>query len=212
MLAGGRSTRMGTSKAALRWDGATLLARTCAILARAVGGPLLVVGSPGRELPALPPGVRAVADPKEGRGPLQGLATGLAAVASAADVAFVCATDLPFLQAAFVRRVLAALGAQVDLALPVVRGRPQPLAAAYRTAVAPLAEARLARGDLRLLGLAAEVCVARLDEAALLSDPALAAADPALRSVVNVNDPAAYAAARRRVGRDGPALPLGEEG
>lgn len=203
---------MGTSKAALEWDGTTLLARTCDVLARAVDGPLLVVGSPDRELPALAPGIRVVADPEEGGGPLLGLATGLAAVASAADAAFVCATDLPFLHPAFARRVLAALGEQTDLALPVVRGRPQPLAAAYRTALVPLVRARLARGDLRLLGLTTEVRVARLDEAALLSDPALAAADPALQSVVNVNDPAAYAAARRRVDRGRRAPPAGEEG
>lgn len=201
---------MGTSKAGLEWDGATLLARTCAILARAVDGPLLVVGSPDRALPALPPGVRVVTDPEEARGPLLGLATGLAAVEPAADAAFVCATDLPFLHPAFVRRVLAALSGTTDLALPVIRGRPQPLAAAYRTAAAPLARARLARGDLRLLGLADDLRVVRLDDAALLSDQTLAAADPGLQSVVNVNDPAAYEAARRLVGRDLGAPPTGE--
>ena len=44
-----------------------------------------------------------------------------------------------------------------------------------------------------------EVCrVRRLDEAALLADPALAAFDPALDSVLNLNEPADYDAARAR--------------
>jgi molybdopterin-guanine dinucleotide biosynthesis protein A len=40
--------------------------------------------------------------------------------------------------------------------------------------------------------------VSRADEALLLADPVLAAADPGLDSLVNVNDPAEYAAALAR--------------
>jgi molybdopterin-guanine dinucleotide biosynthesis protein A len=44
-----------------------------------------------------------------------------------------------------------------------------------------------------------EQCAVRqLDDAALLADPVLAAHDPALDSVVNVNTPEDYAAARDR--------------
>jgi molybdopterin-guanine dinucleotide biosynthesis protein A len=46
--------------------------------------------------------------------------------------------------------------------------------------------------------LFAQCAVERLDDAALLADPALAAADPHLDSLVNVNEPADYAAARAR--------------
>lgn len=46
--------------------------------------------------------------------------------------------------------------------------------------------------------LFAEVAVLRLDEAALLADPELAAADPALDSLWNINEPAEYRAARDR--------------
>lgn len=189
---------MGTSKAALEWAGSTLLARTCDVLARAVDGPLLVVGAPGQHLPALGPHVRVVDDPQEGLGPLQGLATGLAAAAPDADTAFVCATDLPFLHPAFVRRVLAALTGDVDAVVPVVGGRAQPLAAGYRTALAPAAGVRLAQGDRRLRNLLHDCRTLYLDEQDLLADAALAAADPTLQSVVNVNRPGQYEAARRR--------------
>src|SRR5205814_808987 len=81
-----------------------------------------------------------VDDPREGLGPVQGLAAGLAAVADRAEVAFVSSTDMPFLHPAFVRRVLrAAQQDGVDVGLPVARGYPQPLAASYRVALAAAA-------------------------------------------------------------------------
>jgi molybdopterin-guanine dinucleotide biosynthesis protein A len=198
VLAGGRSSRMGTSKAALEWHGSTLLRRTAGIVARATDGPVVVVRAPGQALPELPPGVDVVDDPREGLGPVQGLAAGLAATAGRADVAFVCSTDLPFLHPAFVRRVLRAAHAGADVGLPVARGYPQPLAAAYRTALAPLAERLVAEGRLRPAFLFEECVVTRMDEAALRGDPILAALDPELDSVLNVNEPDDYQAARAR--------------
>jgi molybdopterin-guanine dinucleotide biosynthesis protein A len=198
VLAGGRSSRMGTPKAALEWHGSTLLRRTVGILSRVTGGPVVVVRAPGQVLPELPPQVDVVDDPREGLGPVQGLAAGLAATAGRAAIAFACSTDLPFLHPAFVRRVLRTADGGADVALPVARGYPQPLAAAYRTRLAPVAERLVADGRLRPAFLFEECQVARLDEAALRGDPVLAALDPDLDSVVNVNEPGEYRAARAR--------------
>ena len=190
---------MGTPKAALEWHGSTLLRRTVGVLARVTDGPVVVVRAPGQELPALPPETEVVEDPREGLGPLQGLAAGLAAVADRAEVAFVSSTDMPFLHPAFVWRVLrAAQQDGVDVGLPVARGYPQPLAASYRVALAPVAAKLVAEERLRPAFLFQECAVDRLDEAALLSDPVLAALDPGLDSVVNVNEPADYQQARAR--------------
>lgn len=199
VLVGGRSSRMGTPKAALEWHGSTLLRRTVGILSRAAGGPVVVVRAHGQELPELPAGTVVVEDAREGKGPLQGIAAGLAALEGEADQAFVSATDMPFLHPAFVCRVLGALGAErADVALPVARGYPQPLAAAYRTSLAGTAE-RLVKADrLRPAFLFQECAVIRLDRARLLQDPALAAADPGLDSMLNINEPAGYQAARAR--------------
>jgi molybdenum cofactor guanylyltransferase len=202
VLAGGRSSRMGTPKAALAWRGGTLLHRTVSVLAEATGGPVVVVRAAGQPLPLLPDGTVVVEDPRAGLGPLQGIAAGLAALASPGGPgsAFAAATDMPFLHPAFVRRVLAVLAAdRADVALPVARGHAQPLAAAYRVALAPLADQLVATGRLRPADLFASCTVSRLDEARLLADPALAAADPGLDSLVNVNHPAEYAAALARV-------------
>jgi molybdenum cofactor guanylyltransferase len=144
VLAGGRSSRMGTPKAWLDWHGSTLLRRVCGIVARGVGGPVVVVRAPGQELPALPDGVRVTDDAREGRGPLQGILAGLQAVDS--DVAFVSSVDLPLLHPRFVAAVCrGADGA--DVAVPFVAGFRQPLAAAYRPALAPLV-AELVDADL----------------------------------------------------------------
>jgi molybdenum cofactor guanylyltransferase len=196
---------MGTPKAALEWHGSTLLGRTVGIMARATSGPVVVVRAPGQDLPELPAGTLVADDPHEGRGPVQGIAAGLAALTGRADVAFVSSTDLPFLHPAFIRRVLRVLedSEGTDVCLPVARGYKQPLAAAYRVSLAGAAE-RLVRQDrLRPAFLFDECRVETLDDAALKRDPVLAAFDPDLDSLLNVNTPGDYAAAR---GRPGPEV------
>jgi molybdenum cofactor guanylyltransferase len=187
---------MGEAKAALEWHGSTLLRRTTGVLARAVDGPVVVVRAPAQPLPPLPDTVELVADPVEGLGPVQGIAVGLAAVGDRADAAFVCSTDLPFLHPAYIRRVLGLLAG--DAVLPHARGHRQPLAAAYRTALAPVL-AQMADDRQLKLGQLFERCRTRhTDDAELLADPLLRALDPDLDSVVNVNEPADYRDARER--------------
>jgi molybdenum cofactor guanylyltransferase len=193
---------MGAPKASLEWHGSTLLRRTCGVLRRAGLEPVVVVSAAGQALPDLPSDVEVLDDPREGLGPLQGMAVGLGALHDRADVAFVCSTDLPFLHAELVRRVLrpfaTAGGDALDVVLPVARGYPQPLAAAYRTRLAPRVAALVAADRLRPAFVFEDAEVLRLDDAALLADPALRAADPALESVLNVNEPADYETARAR--------------
>jgi molybdenum cofactor guanylyltransferase len=196
VLAGGRSSRMGTPKAALEWHGSTLLRHVVGLVARGVGGPVVVVRAPRQALPALPADVAVVEDAREGRGPLQGLAAGLAAID--AEAAYVSSTDAPLLHPAFVRCVLRALDDDVDVVLPRAHGYPQPLAAVYRTALLERIEDRLAAGRVRLGELFDDCRVRRLDEAGLLADRELAAADPALDSLLNLNEPGDYEAARAR--------------
>jgi molybdenum cofactor guanylyltransferase len=193
---------MGTPKAALEWHGSTLLDRTVRIIARATSGPVVVVRAPGQDLPELPEGALVADDPREGRGPVQGIAAGLAALAGRADVAFISSTDMPFLHPAFIRRVLRVLEDSdgTDVSLPVARGYKQPLAAAYRVSLAEAAERLVKEDRLRPAFLFDECRVETLDDATLKRDPVLAALDPDLDSVLNVNTPADYAAARARPG------------
>jgi molybdopterin-guanine dinucleotide biosynthesis protein A len=102
----------------------------------------------------------------------------------------------------FVRRVLATLGEDVDVVLPHVGGYPQPLAAAYRVELLDVVERLIAEDRMRPAFLFEASRVRRLDAAELLADPALAALDPDLDSVLNLNEPGDYEAARARPGPD----------
>jgi molybdopterin-guanine dinucleotide biosynthesis protein A len=196
VLAGGRSSRMGSPKAALDWHGSTLLRRVTGIVARSVDGPVVVVSAPGQALPALDRAVEVVADEREGRGPLQGLAAGLGAIGHRADVAFVSSTDVPLLHPAYVRRVVGALDDQVDVVLPEVGGFRQPLSAAYRTALHSTVDELIAADRMRPAFLFERSRVLHLSEADLLKDGALNRLDPGLASVSNLNERADYERAR----------------
>jgi molybdopterin-guanine dinucleotide biosynthesis protein A len=192
VLAGGRSTRMGSDKAALAWHGSTLAYRVAALLRRTVSGPVVVVAAACQEPPDLPAGVGVVRDRAGDAGPPAALARGLEALAGRAGVAFATAVDAPLLHPAVIRRVLALLGA-ADCAMPVLDGHRQPLAAAYRTAVLDLVD-----GDGRLPPLfrIADLRPARLlDAADLLADPAVAAVAGALDALRGLNTSEAFAQA-----------------
>jgi molybdenum cofactor guanylyltransferase len=156
----------------------------------------VVVASPGQEVPPLPAEIAIVRDEVEGRGPLQGIAAGLAALAdSKVEAAFVSSTDVPFLHPALIRRLAALRGEAYDIAVPRAQGGDHPLSAVYgmnaRAEIAALLGADRRRVSLlfeRMRTLFAE-------EALLLADPVLAAADPALRSLRNVNTKEEYDAA-----------------
>ena len=79
VLCGGQSRRMGRPKAWLPFAGEVMLPRVVRLLGEAVA-PVVVVAAPGQDVPPLPAGVEVVRDEEEGRGPLQGLAAGLAAL------------------------------------------------------------------------------------------------------------------------------------
>ena len=199
VLAGGRSTRMGRPKAGLEWHGSTLLRRVAGIVERAVDGPVVVVRAPGQDLPELPAAVELADDAHEGRGPLEGLKAGLAAVAGRAEAAYVSSTDVPLLHPAFIRTVLRALEREdVEVALPVAHGFRHPLAAAYRTSLLETVEELIAEDRMRPAFLFERSRVRELDEPALLLDAELRREDPELLSLLNVNDKDEYDRARSR--------------
>jgi molybdopterin-guanine dinucleotide biosynthesis protein A len=188
---------MGSPKALLPWHGSTLVRRVAGLVARAVDGPVVVVRAPGQALPPLPVGVEVTDDPVEGRGPLAGLLAGLTALDGRAEAVYLSAVDVPRLHPAFVRHVVAGLEdgnghGRVDAVLPEAHGHRHPLAAAYRAGVRPRVAALLEADRLRPAFLLDQIDVRRLDEAALLADPGVRAADPDLRSLENLNAPEDY--------------------
>lgn len=184
VLCGGKSSRMGAAKASLPFGDESLLERVVRRLGRAVG-PLAVVAAPGQPLPALPPEAIVVRDRQEDRGPLEGLAVGLAALAGQCEAAYATACDSPFLKPEFVRRVAERLG-DCDIAVPRIGGFYHPLAAVYRLSVRPHIDALLAADRLRLTLLFERVRTREI-AAEELSD-----VDPGLKSLENLNRPEDY--------------------
>jgi molybdopterin-guanine dinucleotide biosynthesis protein A len=190
---------MGRPKATLEWHGSTLVRRAVGIVGRAVDGPLVVVRAAGQSLPGLPGTVELTQDARDDRGPFEGLAAGLAAIGDRADVVYLTSVDAPFLHPAFIRRVLALLGPDDDVALPNVGDFAQPLAAAYRTTIAtPLAELLAAGPSPGSRALLSRCQARELMPVELLADEDVCTHDPDLRSLWNLNEPRDYDAARRR--------------
>jgi molybdopterin-guanine dinucleotide biosynthesis protein A len=182
---------MGTAKAALPWHGSTLLRRAVGVVGRAAPGPVVVVRAADQPLPSLPASVEVLDDDDEARGPLHGMAVGLAALAPRTDVALVCSTDLPFLHPAFLQRLLALRG-DADVVLPLVHGFRQPLVAGYRTALAARARDLLDQQRARPAFLLEAASVRVVEPPELLADARLRAVDPELDSVLGVDDREAY--------------------
>jgi molybdopterin-guanine dinucleotide biosynthesis protein A len=187
ILCGGQSKRMGRSKAWLPFAGEIMVARVARLLGEAVS-PLVVVGSPGQEVPALPPGVAVVHDEEKGRGPLQGLAAGLAALEGRAEAAYVSSCDVPFLRPAFIRRLIELLE-DFSICVPHVGDYHHSLAAVYRLSVREMVDRLLAENRLRPFFLF-EAVPTRIVEASELVD-----ADPDFQTLRNLNTLEEYEAA-----------------
>jgi molybdopterin-guanine dinucleotide biosynthesis protein A len=191
ILCGGQSSRMGRPKAWLPFAGEIMLPRVVRLLGEAVH-PVVIVAAPDQELPPLPADVAITRDEERGRGPLQGLAAGLAALRGRAEAAYLSSCDVPFLRPAFVRRLIDLLGDHA-ICVPRVGDHHHPLAAVYRLDVAPAVAELLAANRLRPFFLFEQVPT-RVVEAAGLAD-----VDPTFQTLRNLNTPEDYEAALREV-------------
>jgi molybdopterin-guanine dinucleotide biosynthesis protein A len=186
VLAGGRSSRMGTPKALLPFDDEPLITHVVAALGR-LFAEVVVVAAPGQSLPALP--VTLVRDEVAHQGPVAGIYHGLRA--AGADVSFVTSCDSAFLNAALIAYLVSEIPGY-DVVVPHWLGRYQPLHAVYRKSVAPLLAEQLARGELRPVSLFDRVRTRRIEEEAIRR------LDPEGVSFFNMNTPADYAEALER--------------
>lgn len=188
VLCGGESRRMGQSKAWLPFGPERMLQRVVRLTGDAAG-PIVVVAAPGQNLPPLDDAITVVRDPVAGRGPLQGLAAGLAALPESVAVAYVTSTDAPFLQPSWIRRLHELLGSH-DIAIPYVDGRHHPLAAVYsRGTVLAAAAELLHEGQFRLMLLTERT------RTRVVGPGELRGVDPIFQTLRNLNTPADYQAA-----------------
>jgi molybdopterin-guanine dinucleotide biosynthesis protein A len=159
--------------------------RTVATVAQTI----VVVAAEEQALPLLPPSVLVARDPVRSKGPLMGLATGLGALPAGVELAYATATDVPFLEPAWIGRLSALIGDH-DLAMPYCNGYYHPLAALYRCApTLPAIKSLLLRGRPR------PVFLMELVRTRIVTEPELREVDPDLATLRNLNTPEDYQAA-----------------
>ena len=199
ILCGGRSTRMGSPKALLPFGAETMLQRVVRLLETVVS-PIVVVGAPRQSLPDLPADVIITRDEREGRGPLEGLRTGLKALPGTVEMAYVTSCDVPLLVPDFARRMIDLL-ADHDIAVMEIDGFPHPLSAVYRRNTLPHVEALLAHDRLRPVFLFDAVRTRRVQPAEMT------AVDPELLTLRNLNTREDYLEALSSAGLSEPRTP-----
>lgn len=186
ILAGGKSSRMGTPKALLRFGGEALISHIVRALQR-VFTETLIVAAPGQELPPLP--ATLVRDEVAYQGPVGGIYYGLKAASR--EVCFLTSCDAPFLNLSLVTYLMSRIS-DYDVVVPHWQGRFQPLHAVYRKSVAPLLKEQLEQGELRPIFLYDKVRTCKIGEEVIRRF------DPEGSSFLNMNTPQDYQIALER--------------
>jgi molybdopterin-guanine dinucleotide biosynthesis protein A len=161
VLAGGKSSRMGSDKAFLRFGDETLLSRALK-LAAAVAGPARIVGD-AKKFAAFG---QVIEDVYRDRGPLGGIHAALSSTAT--ELNLMLAVDLPFVLPEFLEYLfLRARESRATVTIPRVGGGLQPLCAVYRREFAEVAEESLREGKNKIDALFARVGTRVIEESEL---------------------------------------------
>lgn len=191
VLAGGKSTRLGRSKAELPFRGSTMLdwvTKTVSSAAQTT----VVVGNVDLEKHQFPPGVICLKDEQVGFGPLEGIRVGLKRLDGQCELAFVASCDAPLLKPELIRFLHRSYLQQLDMfsgdsrdqpraIVPVAGNRIYGMTAIYQTSLHGLVATRIEDGLLRVSDLAA-ACFAHLVDV-----ESLKVVDPELDSLTNIN-------------------------
>ncbi len=179
VLAGGLSRRLGRNKALERVGGELLIDRVLSRVGEVADETVLVVANmeQAAALP-LPSDVRVVTDAYPDSGSLGGIYTGLHAANSAWGLVVAC--DMPFLNVALLRRLMA-LRPGFDVVVPELDGRPEPTHALYGKACLEHIRPRLEAGRFKIAGFFKDVRVRSVSESEV------AELDPDRLSFFNVN-------------------------
>lgn len=180
ILAGGQSSRMGSNKALLPFQGGRFIEAIHRQFSELFPEILLVTNNP-EQYDFLP--CRKVADIYPGLGALAGLQAGL--YHAAHPHIFAAACDMPWLNNALIRR-LAALRYAVDVVIPQGEKGLEPLHALYGKGCLGPMEESLSNNRRRIVSFFPQVRVQHF------SQEQIAAIDPAFDSFRNVNTPTDY--------------------
>jgi len=178
ILAGGKSSRMGTDKALLKLGQYYVIERIANVLRTMVEEVVIVTDRPKRYAKY---GDTTTYDIMPGHGPLGGIHAGL--VQAAHPWMLVTACDLPFISVQ-VARLMLQCAADYDAVVPRYRGYTEPLYALYNKSCLEVMEQHLLQGQGKITRLFDELRVRYLEEAEM------AFVEPHLeRAFLNLNTP-----------------------
>jgi len=159
ILAGGKSSRMGTDKALLKLGQYYVIERIANVLRTIVDEVVIVTDRPGKYAKY---GDRTTYDIMPGHGPLGGVHAGL--VQAAYPWMLVTACDLPFISSK-VARLMLQCAADYDAVVPRYHGYTEPLYALYNKSCIEVMEQHLLQGQGKITRVFDELRVRYLEEA-----------------------------------------------
>ncbi|MGI6435234.1 MAG: molybdenum cofactor guanylyltransferase [Syntrophomonadaceae bacterium] len=184
ILAGGRSSRMGSNKALASLNGVTVLEYILGRLQPRFEEILIVTNEPAlfEFYPA-----RVITDIYPRKGPIAGIHAALSSISE--KQLFLLSCDMPFIQVKLIFHMLEH-SADYDAVVPVVAGRIQPTAAVYQKSCLPLLTDCLENDKLKLTRIFEDLHTLYIEEAVLSSF------GPVKEMFFNINDPTALEKAR----------------
>ncbi len=187
ILAGGKSTRMGQNKALMSIAGQRLVDRVVGVMQTVFAELLMVTNSPEVYADL---GLPMAGDVYPKKGSLGGIYSAI--YHAPTPYCFVVACDMPFLNAAVMRYMIAQIDTH-DVVIPDVLGDMQPLHAIYGKRCAPPILHRLEAHRLKIIGFLPEVRVRTV------TAEELRRFDPELLAFQNLNTPEEFQAAVHRL-------------
>lgn len=155
LLAGGKSSRLGTDKAKVKLNGESVMIGAIAEKLSEVSDDI-VVSSNSRRYDDITVPVRWVADVKPGAGSLMGLYSGLLAVKH--DYAIAVACDMPFINIELLKYMMS-LPRDYDALLPRIGDKTEQLHSIYSKSCLPEMERFLESGRLKITAFLGEINV-----------------------------------------------------
>lgn len=200
ILAGGRSSRMGSNKALLPYRGGLFIESIHRLLRTMFPEVILVTNNP-EQFNMLP--CRKVPDLFEQMGVLAGIHSGL--YHSSNHSIFAVACDMPYLRESLIRSMASRFEAGGVL-IPETPGGLEPLHAFYSKECLGAIEKTLLSGQRRIISFFDRIAVSRM------TMELVAIHDPLFASFVNINTPGDYFKLRDEERRARPVVETGQAG
>lgn len=185
ILAGGKSSRMGTNKSLLPLQGKPAVERVYEEL-KVVTDNVIIIANEENIYDFLQ--IDRYSDRHVDQGPLAGLESALYHVE--ADLYFIAACDMPFIDRTVYKYLVEQMDDEHDAVVPVYNGRNHPLAAIYRRSALPQIQDQIVNNNLRVQSFFEHIQVNYVDDFDSISDSIVE------KHLFNMNNPNQYKQAK----------------